>query len=143
MLTPTWPASLNFAAPIHCDHPSAGMSYTTRSGVEGSVSASMKYVPGFSGLKCSSDMTSWIEGVELGAGAEVGVNIGLVAGVGGELSVGFAVSPGPELPHPDATLMMIAATRRRFAAEPAATVERSVVTARRARSLPCRRTLRR
>ena len=43
MLTPTCPSSsLNLAAPIHIDHPSAGISYTTRRGVEGSRSGSMK-----------------------------------------------------------------------------------------------------
>jgi hypothetical protein len=42
MLTPTCPSWLDLAAPIHIDHPSAGTSYTTRSGVEGSASGSMK-----------------------------------------------------------------------------------------------------
>src|SRR5919106_6050775 len=80
MLTPTcegWPgqpldeqavpSSANLDAPIHIDHPSKGTSYTTRSGVEGSRSVSMKYVPGSSGAKGSSCMMCWIVAVGLGS----------------------------------------------------------------------------
>src|SRR5919106_4840545 len=67
MLTPTCPSSENLVAPIHIDHPSKGTSYTTRSGVEGSRSGSMKYVPGSSGAKGSSCMMCWIVAVGLGS----------------------------------------------------------------------------
>jgi hypothetical protein len=60
----------------------------------------MKYGPGSSGAKCAIFITSWMDGVELEAGVELGVDIKVVVGVGGALSVGFAVAPGPELPQP-------------------------------------------
>src|SRR5919106_4013001 len=91
MLTPTcegWPgqpldeqavpSSANLVAPIHIDHPSKGTSYTTRSGVEGSPSGSMKYVPGSSGAKGSSSMMSWIVGEAVGSLGAVG-NVAVVS----------------------------------------------------------------
>jgi hypothetical protein len=68
-----------------------------------------------------------MDGVELGAGAELGVDI-KVLGVGGGVSVGLAVAPVPELPQPDTMLMTIAATIGSFADESATTVKRFIVT---------------
>src|SRR3990172_9199109 len=67
MLAPTCTASENLTAPIHLSHPSAGISYTTRSGVEGSRSGSMESVPGSRGAKYSICMTPWTAGVGLGS----------------------------------------------------------------------------
>src|SRR5215207_192277 len=76
MLTATHPPSATLAAPIHGDHPSTGTSYTTRRGVEGSASGSMKYVPGSRGGKFpppnSRSVTSWIVGVGLDSLSAVG-----------------------------------------------------------------------
>src|SRR5919106_2161652 len=110
MLTPTcegWPGqpldeqavppSANLTAPIHINHPSEGTSYTTRSGVEGSRSGSMKYVPGSSGAKGLSSQMFWIDGVELNVGAELGVDIGVGATVRGGAP---AAQPATMIPSP-------------------------------------------
>src|SRR5919106_220047 len=72
MLTPTCPSLADLAAPIHIDHPSKGTSYTTRRGVEGSRSGSMKYVPGSRGAKFGKSMTFWIVGEAVGSLGAVG-----------------------------------------------------------------------
>ena len=58
MLTPTSPSSVNLTAPIQLAQPSAAMSNVTRSGVEGSWSGSMKYVPGSSSVNGPPSQTS-------------------------------------------------------------------------------------
>src|SRR5262249_22587145 len=67
MLTMTCPPPPPLTAPIHCDHPETGTSYTTRRGVEGSASGSMKYDPGSRPTKLSSFMMSWAVGAGLGS----------------------------------------------------------------------------
>src|SRR4029079_6121667 len=80
MLTSTCPTSLNFAPPTHIDHPAAGTWYTTRSGVVGSRSGSMKYAPGSIGPSGSKLQMS--RAAALGVGVGPGVGIGVRLGVG-------------------------------------------------------------
>src|ERR671922_354882 len=84
MLTPTCPSSANLAAPIHCDHPPAGTSYTTRRGVEGSWSASMKYVPGSRGAKSGKSRMFWIVGEAVGSLVDIGgeAAVSVLSGLG-------------------------------------------------------------
>src|SRR3954465_88450 len=61
------PSFANLTAPDDTDHPSAGTSYTTRSGVEESSSGAMKKVPGGRGVKSWSSLTFWTVGAGLGS----------------------------------------------------------------------------